>query len=366
VAGRAYDIAPLYNRGITGQGETVAVIEASQFNQYDLDQFTQQFQLPTFRPQNIPTPQDGAATDRSSDGEAEAELDVELIHGIAPRARILDYNAPGTTAAGADSLGDVIDNIVADGQVDIVSDSIGACELTSRPSDIRRDEQAIEAAVAHGISIFKSSGDSGAYQCERNNPSDHRISVEWPTSSPGVVAVGGTALAVTATGGYAGEAAWEDVLENRGGGGGLSTIFRRPSWQHAPGVLNRYSNGMRELPDVSADADPNTGWSVYAGGSLSVIAGTSAAAPFWAAAMALIEQYAHTRGVAHLGFVDPMLYAIGSTSQPAPPFHDVILGTNRYYPATRGWDFATGLGSPDVYHLAQDVVSYLKRHRAAR
>jgi subtilase family serine protease len=366
VASQAYDIAPLYSQGIRGQGEKVAVIENSQFDQYDLDQFTQQFHLPPFAPQNIPTPQDGGAVDQSADGEGETELDVELIHEVAPQAQILDYNAPDYNPAGLDSLGDIIDNIVASGQTDVVSDSAGFCELDAPSADIQRDEQAIEAAVAHGISIFKSSGDAGAYQCGRSNPSDHRLSVEWPTSSPGVVAVGGTALSVTATGGYSGETAWEDVLQNQGGGGGLSTVFRRPPWQQAPGVINQYSNGMREVPDVSANADPNTGWALFTDGSLGRVAGTSAAAPFWAGAMALIEQYAHAHGVAHLGFVDPMLYTLGSTPQPAPPFHDVTIGTNRYYPATTGWDFATGLGSPDVYNLAQDVVRYLKSHPAGR
>jgi kumamolisin len=256
----------------------------------------------------------------------------------------------------------MIDHLVAQGRVKIVSDSMGYCELGFPSADIQRDEQAIEAAVSHGINIFKSTGDSGAYQCSRFDSSDHRLSVEWPASSPGVIAVGGTSLAVTTSGGYSGETAWEDVLEASGGGGGLSDVFSRPGWQRAPGVNSRYSDGKRQIPDVSANADPNTGWALFTAGSLSPTAGTSAAAPFWAGAMALIEQYAREHGVRQLGFVDPMLYRIASTPQVAPPFHDVTVGTNRYYPATPGWDFATGLGSPDVYNLARDIVRYLKDH----
>jgi kumamolisin len=180
-----------------------------------------------------------------------------------------------------------------------------------------------------------------------------------------VVAVGGTSLSVGADGGYAGETAWEGTLENDGGGGGLSTIFRRPSWQRAPGVIDRFSNGFRQIPDVSANADPLTGWSIVSNGSLGPVAGTSAAAPFWAGAMALIAQYARQQGVSRLGFVDPMLYAIASTPQPKPPFHDITVGTNRFYPATPGWDYATGLGSPDVNNLAQDIVRYLQSHPAS-
>lgn len=363
IAARVYDIAPLYARGIRGQGETVAVLESSRFAQSDLDAFSSHFQLPQFTAQSVPIPQDGPATDQSQVGEEETELDVELIHEVAPQATILDYNAPNVSPAGADTLGDMLDHLVAQGRVRIVSDSMGYCELGFPAADIQRDEQAIEAAVSHGINIFKSSGDSGAYQCQRFNSNDRRLSVEWPASSPGVIAVGGTSLAVTATGGYAGETAWQDVLEASGGGGGVSAVFPRPGWQRAPGVNSRYSDGKRQIPDVSANADPNSGWALVTGGSLSPTAGTSAAAPFWAGAMALIEQYARQHGVGRLGFVDPMLYRIASTPQVAPPFHDVTIGTNRFFPATPGWDFATGLGSPDVYNLARDIVRYLKGHR---
>lgn len=366
MASLAYDFAPLYAQGIAGQGVKVAVIELWHFNQQDLNGFDQQFHLPSFAPANIVSPRDGGATDASSGGEQEAELDLEMIHAVAPRAQILDYNSPGFTTTGADGLGNLIDKIVADGKVDIVSDSYGFCELSWPRADIQRDEQAIEAAVAQGISIFKSTGDNGAYECQKFALGDHRLSVEWPASSPGVVAVGGTSLSVSSTGGYAGETAWEGTLENAGGGGGASTIFPRPSWQRAPGVISRLSDGMRQLPDVSANADPISGWAVVTGGSLSPTAGTSAAAPFWAGAMALIEEYARRHGVPHLGFVDPMLYAIASTPQPEPPFHDITVGTNRFYPATPGWDFATGLGSPDVWNLARDIVGYLHSHSPAR
>ncbi|MFL5822329.1 MAG: protease pro-enzyme activation domain-containing protein [Solirubrobacteraceae bacterium] len=360
----AYDIKPLYAQGIKGQGETVAVVESSNFTQSDLDNFAQQYGLPPFKPQNIPIPRDGPATDTSPEGEGEAELDVELIHEVAPAAEILDYNAPGVTSDGFDSLGDMLDKIVADGRAKIVSDSMGYCELGFPGAALQRDEQSIQAAIAHGVSIFKSTGDEGAYQCERFDNTDHRLSVEWPASSAGVVAVGGTALAVSATGGYAGEAAWEDVLERGGGGGGLSAVIARPSWQSAPGVVSRFSNGKRQIPDVAADAAPATGWAAWTDGTLSPVAGTSAAAPFWAGAMALIDQYSRQHGASAVGYVNPMLYRIASTPQPAPPFHDVTVGTNRYYPATTGWDFATGLGSPDVYNLAQDVLRYLKSHPA--
>ena len=362
VARLAYNTTPLYRQGVRGEGENVAIISLASYAQSDLDKFDQRFGLPPLTPREIPIA--GGATDTSPGDETETELDMEVVHEIAPNAQILDYSAPPTSASGADSFGDTVDRIVADGQANVVSDSWGSCELMTPQADIARDEQAIEAAVAHGITIFKSTGDAGAYQCQPFNTRDHRLSTEWPASSPGVVAVGGTSLSVTATGAYAGETSWQDTLEQGGGGGGLSAYFLRPAWQRALGVDNRFSNGKRQVPDVSADADSASGWAMYTGGQLGQVGGTSAASPFWAASMALIEQYARRHGVQRLGFVAPVLYAVASSPQPSPPFHDITVGSNRYYPATVGWDFATGLGSPNVDNLAQDMVSYLQAHPA--
>jgi len=358
----AYHISPLYQQGIRGQGERIALISFAQFSQSDLDGFAQQYSLPRFTPVNVSSPQDGPAQDTSQDGIGEADLDVEVVHAIAPEAQILNYNAPQVTAGGTDSFGPLLDRIVADGKANIVSDSYGVCELTFPSADILRDEHAIDSAVLHGINVFKSTGDSGAYQCQRVDSSDTRLSVEWPASSAGVIAVGGTTLSTTATGDYAGESAWEGTITQTGGGGGISALVPRPGWQRAPGVINQFSNGRRQLPDVSASANPFFGWSTFRNGSLQPTGGTSAASPFMAASMALIEQYARQHGINRLGFVAPMLYQIASTPQKLPPFHDVTVGNNRYYPASTGWDFATGLGSPDVYNLAQDVVDYLQAH----
>ncbi len=360
VARAAYDINPLYGLEDKAQNERIALVALANYKQPDLDAFDRQFGLPALTPVVVPV--DGGSGDDNQGDESETEVDLEVMHEIAPEAQLLVYSAPQANQSGADSLADVIDRIVADGRADIVSDSWGGCELNAARPDIQLDEQALDAAIAHGVSIFKSAGDSGAYECQDFNSSDHRLSVEWPSSSPDVITVGGTALSVDTDGAYAGETTWEDPLENSGGGGGLSAYFARPSWQQGPGVSNGFSDGRRQLPDVSADADVASGWATYTAGSGGQTGGTSAAAPFWAASMALIEQYAHGEGVAHLGFVDPMLYALAASSQPYPPFHDITVGTNRYYPATPGWDFATGLGSPDVYNLARDVVRYMRAH----
>jgi subtilase family serine protease len=309
-------------------------------------------------------PVDGGTIDTS--GADEVNLDVDVIRAAAPAAQILIYEVPQTSSAYAD----VINRIVADGSTDIVSTSWGQCALNLEPSEIRADTQAINAARRVGLSIFAASGDQGAYDCQDASLSDHRLSVDWPAASDGIIGVGGTRLYVNADGSYLREAAWEYALSNAGGGGGLAAGIPRPSWQSGPGVANPYSNGTRQVPDVSADADPGTGWLTYSSGSSGgtgsdqEAGGTSAAAPFWAASMLLTRQYAHEHGVGRLGYVNPVLYALASTRQAFAPFHDVTEGGNRYYQATPGWDAATGLGSPDVYNLARDMSTYLRAHPA--
>jgi len=354
-----YEVDPLLGQRLTGQGERIAVVEFAQFDQSDLDGFNQQFNLPDVAPHDVAV--DGGATDDDPSSVAEANLDLEVVHEIAPSAEMLDYNAPEATSSGADTFGAVIDQITADGQARLVSDSWGSCEADTPRSDIQRDEQALEAAAARGISVFVAAGDTGAYTCQEAADSNHSLSVSWPSSSPFAVSVGGTSLSVTTTGAYAGETAWDGTLEQAGGGGGLSLDYKRPTWQVGPGVANQFSTGMRQLPDVAAAADPWSGWDTYTDGAMTVAGGTSAATPFWAASMALIAEYADRHGNGQLGFVDPMLYAIAARPQQAPAFHDITTGANRYYPASRGWDFATGLGSPEVANLARDVVAYLKR-----
>jgi subtilase family serine protease len=354
-----YEINPLLTQNVTGHGESIAVVEFAKFDQSDLDAFDQQFNLPDVTPRGLAV--NGGASDDDPSSVAEANLDLEVAHEIAPGAELLDYNAPQATSSGADTFGAVLDQITADGQAPVVSDSWGSCEADTPRADIQRDEQALEAAAARGMSVFVAAGDTGAYTCQQATDTNHRLSVSWPSSSPFAVSVGGTSLSVTTTGAYDGETAWDDTLEQAGGGGGLSVDYNRPAWQVGPGVANRFSTGMRQLPDVAAAADPWSGWDVYTGGAVTVAGGTSAATPFWAASMSLIAEYARDHGARPLGFVDPMLYAIAARRQRAAAFHDITIGANRYYPASPGWDFASGLGSPEVANLARDVLAYLKR-----
>jgi subtilase family serine protease len=348
----AYDIAALHSAGFLGQGMKIAILSFSDYDRGDPSVFERHYGLGGPAPQVISV--DGGAN--SDAGADEANLDIDVVKMIAPDAQILFYEAPPS----ASSYPDVINRIVADHQVSIISSSWGSCEREFGQSVISANEQALKAATAAGISLFVASGDSGAYDCQRSDLSDHRLTVDSPADSAYAVAVGGTRLNMSPSGAYESESGWDDPLSASGGGGGYTTIDARPSWQSGPGVNT--SVDKRGVPDVAADAAPATGWSTYDAGNLGEAGGTSAATPFWAASMLLIQQYANSHHAGRIGFADPILYALANGGQPYPPFHDVTTGSNRYYGAHAGWDPATGLGSPNVYNLARDVVAYLQHH----
>jgi kumamolisin len=354
LAATAYDVAALHAAGIDGQGERIAVIAFSVFDAHDPAAFAKSYRLPGPAPKVIPV--DGGATDTSVGGEIETNLDLDVIHAIAPDAQILVYEAPNRPGAYAD----VINRIVANRQATIISSSWGECEPGTALADRLSEEEALRSAVSAGITMFVAAGDAGAYDCQDQDPADHRLSVDWPAASAYAVAVGGTRLYVAPDGGYLRETAWNDQLSDSGGGGGFSATEPRPSWQRGPGVIEPNSNGNRQLPDVSAAADPATGWATYVNGAPIEVGGTSAATPFWAASMLLVAQYAKAQGAGPLGFIDPLLYALAASRQPYQPFHVITVGTNRYYHAARGWNPATGLGSPSVWNLARDIISYLR------
>ncbi len=207
-----------------------------------------------------------------------------------------------------------------------------------------------------------SSGDNGAYGrgCTGSTPT-----VEDPADSPHAVAVGGTTAFEGRGRTYGREAAWGDPIEQDGSGGGVSRVFRRPAWQRGPGVSNRYSNGMRQLPDVASIGDSLTGWDIVSGGLWVPVGGTSAGAPLWAALMALTDQALAARHLGPVGFANAALYdfAADPSNFPAAAYRQVTAGTNLYYPATSGWNFATGLGSPNAAAVVDDFIAYEKGAR---
>ncbi len=353
----AYDMTPLHQAGILGNNQTVAVFELDGYQQSDINQFLTQNNLG--KPNITNTLVDGADGSAGA-GAIEVELDIDVVAEIAPKASQIIYEGPNTTQG----VNDTYNQIVTDNKAQITTISWGECESQSGDAELQTLDSIFKQGAAQGISFFSASGDSGAYDCNDTN-----LAVDSPAGDPYVTGVGGTNLQET-NGVYTSESVWSDPTSTQrgtngsGGGGGLSSTFDQPSWQVAPGVNSQYSNGKREVPDVSADADPKTGYAVYCTVSAAgcpttgniVVGGTSAAAPLWAASTALLNEYLQQQSKSRIGFANPTLYKLANEKQPNPPFHDVTTGDNLYYPATVGYDLASGLGSPDLYNIARDIA----------
>jgi subtilase family serine protease len=362
----AYDVAPLQGKAagtVDGHGQTIAVLSIDRFNPQHVETYASTFKLHSPKVKTVSISKPDFST------EDEGDLDIDVIRSIAPKAQVIDYQLAFV------DLPTAINRIVARGNISMVSASFGGCDATKLdqaygahiiPQGFRQNvENALSVAAMKGVSFFIASGDSGAYECQRAHPSDSNLTVSFPADAPYAVAVGGTDLSVGDDGSYQGETAWGDLLTNGGSGGGLNPFDDRLRWQASSARVPGVSNGKRQVPDVSAAAGDASPWWVMDGAGTSgwqPVNGTSAAAPFWAASMLLVQQYMKLHGAGPVCFAPPLLYAIGSTGWKFPPFHDVTTGTNRFYAAGTGWDFATGIGSPDVWNLATAAVVYRKQH----
>ncbi len=226
------------------------------------------------------------------------------------------------------------------------SASLGECDVLPYADGAMATDDAILAqAAAQGQTFFASTGDTGgscAVAPTNGVPGSGPIDTEYPASSPYAVGVGGTTLDTDANDNYVSEVAWNS------GGGGVSPVEKAPAWQS--GAVPSAAAGLRGLPDVALDADPNTGALIYVNGAVTQIGGTSLSSPL---AMGLWTRVQASHGN-RLGFAAPRLYKLyqGPTGT-TPGFHDVVLGTNVPYAATPGWDYTTGLGSFDVNALSK-------------
>lgn len=349
-----YDMSGVLGSHVDGTGMTIAFPEIDEFQQSDLDAFADKYSLPPFQ---VDVHRNGRWGDPDPPDD-EANMDLEIAHAMAPAAKLVVYYSSPKNVQVLPMLQAMFSEQA--GPSTIVSSSIGTCETPDAQQAAQAEESLVRAAAVKGTSIFIASGDRGAYDCTPDGDSD-TLAVDLDGSLPDITSVGGTKVFLGENGGYAKEVAWGEPVEQWGGNGGLSIFWQKPSWQVGPGVDNKYSNGMRQTPDVSANADSQTGWTVFSRGGLHRIGGTSAAAPFWAGVTALIDEVLVQQHHQTIGFANPGLYwmAQNAGSLPAPPFHDVTAGTNLYYPATPGWDYATGLGSPDVGALAVDWPKYM-------
>ena len=374
----AYGVQPLLDRGIDGRGTTVVLIEEAQQGpaqppdvtdvRQDLADLDSQFGLPPARITVTTTLAGQGAAPWLADGEE--VLDTAIVHAVAPDAAIRELLVSPADAATPGGLAAVFGKAVrlAVSQGDVISLSASFGEHFFTPAEAARVHAALEYAAARHVTFVAASGDYGAV----SDPQDWAPfvpvkEVSLPASDPLVLAAGGTSLtADPATGAYIGETAWNTLPSLSGGhsfasAGGFSHLFARPAYQDAgPG---------RGVPDVAGDAGFNTGMAVavtVSGTSygLGPAKGTSAAAPFWAALIALADQDAGH----DLGFVNPAIYRIARGPLYHQAFHDITTGNNAVafaspsatvtgYQAGPGWDPVTGWGTPN----AQVLVPLLAR-----
>jgi kumamolisin len=283
--------------------------------------------------------------------DGEVMLDIEVVGAIAPGANIAVYFAPNTDAGFLDAITTAAHDTT--NKPSIISISWGGPESSWTQQAMTAFDSAFQAAAAMGITVCVASGDSGSSD-GLNDGANH---VDFPASSPNVLACGGTHLQASGTT-ITGESVWNDGAQGGAGGGGVSGFFALPAWQNGLQVtLTAGGNralAMRGVPDVSGDADPESGYDVRIDGTDTVIGGTSAVAPLWAGLIARINS---ARG-SPVGFINPQLYAAPSD------LNDVTTGNNGSYAAGPGWDACTGLGSPDGSKIAtlfrQTVASTTK------
>jgi subtilase family serine protease len=347
----AYKFSSLYGAGDLGAGETVALYELEPNLTTDIAKY--QSCYGTSASVTYTKVDGGSGTGA---GEGEAALDIEDVIGLVPEANIIVYQGPNTDSGGYDTY----NSIISADKANVVSTSWGECESEEGSSAASSENTLFEEAATQGQSIVAAAGDSGSEDCGTNS-----LAVDDPASQPYVTGVGGTTLSTL--GPPPSQTVWNESANGSGaGGGGISTLWTMPSYQSgAPSSLNVINSGSsktpcgassgycREVPDVSADADPYSGYVVYYDGSWTGIGGTSAAAPLWGAFLALTDASSTCGGTA-VGFANPMLYSVAGGSGYSSDFYDVKSGNNDYtgtnngkFTAGAGYDEASGLGSPD-------------------
>jgi kumamolisin len=353
-----YDIAALRAKGLDGTGETVVLPELTSPGDVpklreDLAYYAAKFHLLPFDLTVRSSSAWHPLATGDSYGESalsEAALDLEIVHAIAPMAKLVIY----TEGRGyIDGLGAEM-AMVRENPTAVISDSIGGCELgIPSASALKVVEAPWIRQAQENMTHFAAAGDSGAFDCGQNHPA----AVDFPSDLPTTTSVGGTTVFETTTGAYGREVAWGDPFAQAGGGGGISQISPRPAYQTGPGIP---AGKARLVPDVAAVADFHTGWYIRAGGTDHQVGGTSAAAPLWAGVATLIDQDLVAGHLRRIGIANPALYWIGRHNASLHAFHDVTVGNNLLYVAHPGWDNATGWGTPDAAALDAAWKAYIK------
>ena len=330
-------IAALYGfPASSGVGQCVALIElGGGFRPADLETYFKGLGVssPTVTAVSVDHAQNSPTGDASGP-DGEVMLDIEVVGAIVPQATIAVYFAPNTDAGFLDAVTTAIHDTT--NKPSVISISWGGPESNWTSQAMTAMDDAFQAASTLGITVCIASGDHGS----SDGVTDGADHVDFPASSPFALACGGTSLRATANA-ISGEVVWNDGASGGASGGGISTFFATPAWQ---GPLNAVTTqgtrtplSRRGVPDVAGNADPETGYAVRVDGAASVIGGTSAVAPLWAALLARLNQISGKTA----GLINPQLY------QAPTALRDITSGNNGDFAAAAGWDACTGLGSPN-------------------
>jgi kumamolisin len=327
-------VAALYDfpTTATGSGETIGILElGGGYNTSDIDTYFGGLGLTP--PPVVAVSVDGGTNSPGDPNGADGEvaLDIQVAGSIANGAKLAVYFAPNTDQGFIDAITTAVHD--ATNKPSILSISWGGPESSWAQSSVTALDDACQSAAALGVTITVASGDNGS----SDGVSDGQNHVDFPASSPHVLACGGTEL-IGSVGKIESETVWNDGTDGGATGGGFSTLFPVPTWQASAGI----SGAGRGVPDVAGDAAPESGYNILVDGQQEVVGGTSAVATLWAALIAIINEMKGSP----VGFVSPTLYADEAD------FHDITSGNNGAYSAAKGWDACTGLGSPDGAELA--------------
>jgi kumamolisin len=333
-----------FPQGITAAGQTIGIIElGGGFRQADITAYFKSLgqkpptviAVPVGNGKNTPGNPNGA--------DGEVMLDIEVSGAVAPGARIVVYFAPNTDQGFVEAIAQAVHDVKY--KPSVISISWGSAEIQWTAQAMAALDAACQSATALGITITVAAGDNGS----SDGVSDGKNHVDFPASSPHVLACGGTNL-VGSGSSISAEVVWNAQSQGGGAtGGGVSNVFPLPTWQAGMNVPPpTVSTGGRGVPDVAGDADPATGYIIRVDGKTMVIGGTSAVAPLWAGLIAVANQQNGTQA----GFIQPALYAAKNKGA----FHDTTSGNNGAFVARPGWDACTGLGTP----IAPRVISVIK------
>jgi subtilase family serine protease len=372
-----YNLTSLLNAGFDGKGETIVLINSfgSPTITNDLHQFDTDYGLPDPPSFRILAPLGTVPFDASNQDQIgwaqETSLDVEWSHAMAPAANIVLLTSPVSETQGVQGMPEFLQleqYAVTNRLGTIISQSWGTTEetlFTTAGKQILDGFNTFyqQATQQQGITFLASAGDAGVANPDVNGNIYPFPTVEFPASSPWVTAVGGTSLQTDQYGNYASEKVWNDG-PGSASGGGYSHYFPSPDYQKGLPSISPSTSGYRALPDISYDADPNTGVPVYMSfmgpsGSYFIIGGTSAGSPQWAGMIADASQEARQP----LGFINAKLYQLGRFTLFANyAFHDITVGNNSQgsitgYDATPGWDSVSGWGTPDATILLDLLAS---------